>query len=249
MKIGDIIAALELPPESRVDLRVAKKLLVENGAPTAADKRQINEGMEELLWLAALKPTTIGVPEYRDPVREYLEIAVLSLKLRPGAKAGRLVELVHRAIPYPVLLVTEQTNALTISVAHKRWSMGEAGKVVLDDSPILIEFPDGSMDQQFLAGLSLTVQARDDLLALYQGWIDCLETFKASRITGSFIKQANRESADNRHDALGEYERLTRQIASLRAQAAHESQLNRRVELNLKIKSLEIELANARSHL
>lgn len=249
MKIGDIIAALELPPESRVDLRVAKKLLVENGAPTSADKRQINEGIEELLWLAALKPTTSGVPEYRDPVREYLEIAILSLELRPGAKAGRLVELVHRAIPYPGPLITEQTGALSISVAHKRWSMGEAGKVVLDDTPILVELPNGSMEYQFLAGLSLTVQPRDHLLALYQGWIDCLEAFKASRITGSFIKPADRESATNRHDALGEYDSLTRQIASLRAQAAHESQLNCRVELNVKIKSLEVELANARSHL
>ena len=77
---GDaLLAALDLPASSRVDQRVPKKLLLENGAPTAADKRLINDGIEELLWLAALKPTTIGVPEYRDDVREYLEIAVLRL--------------------------------------------------------------------------------------------------------------------------------------------------------------------------
>ena len=75
MNINQIIEFLALPPEARVDQRVPKRLLVENGAPIAADKRQINEGIEELLWLAALKPTTIGVPEYRDDVREYLEIA------------------------------------------------------------------------------------------------------------------------------------------------------------------------------
>ena len=62
---GDaLLAALDLPASSRVDQRVPKKLLLENGAPTAADKRLINDGIEELLWLAALKPTTIGVPEY-----------------------------------------------------------------------------------------------------------------------------------------------------------------------------------------
>ena len=73
-----------------MDQRVPKKLLVENGAPTAADKRQINDGIEELVWLAALKPATIGVPVYRDETREYLEIAVLALTLRAGAKAARL---------------------------------------------------------------------------------------------------------------------------------------------------------------
>ena len=134
MKAADVIAAINLPPESRVDQRVPKKLLVENGAPTAADKRQINEGIEELMWVAALKPTTIGVPEYRDAVREYLEIAVLLLTLRSAAKAGRLAELIHRAIPYPVVLVTLQSETVTLSFAHKRWSQGETGKMVLDDA-------------------------------------------------------------------------------------------------------------------
>jgi len=127
MNSDHIIAALALPPESRVDQRVPKKLLLENGAPTAADKRQIKEGIDGLYWIAVLKPTTIGVPEYRDDVREYLEIAVLSLTLRPDAKTGRLVELIHRAIPYPLLLMAEQSNHLTLSLAHKHWSQGDAG--------------------------------------------------------------------------------------------------------------------------
>ena len=95
---GDaLIEALDLPANTNVGQRVAKKLLLENGAPTAADKRIINDGVEELYWLAALKPTTIGVPEYRDNAREYLEIAVVRLTLRATNNAKRLVELVHRA--------------------------------------------------------------------------------------------------------------------------------------------------------
>ena len=37
MTVQDLIAALELPSSCRVDQRIPKKLLVENGAPTAAD--------------------------------------------------------------------------------------------------------------------------------------------------------------------------------------------------------------------
>src|SRR6266699_953242 len=102
--IADLIAALDLPASAQVGQRVPKKLLIENGAPTAADKRVINDGVEEVVWLAALKPNTIGVPDYRDQVREYLEIAVLQLVLRTGAKAARLITLNHRAVPYPALL-------------------------------------------------------------------------------------------------------------------------------------------------
>ena len=89
MNAADLIAALDLPPGARVNQRVPKKFLVEKGAPTAADKRRINEGIEEIHWLAALKPATIGVPEFRDKVREYLEIAVLSVGLRSSARRKR----------------------------------------------------------------------------------------------------------------------------------------------------------------
>jgi hypothetical protein len=43
-------------------------------------------------------------------------------------------------------------------------------------------------------------------------------------------------------DSLDTHARLQRDIAVLRAQAAKEKQLNRRVELNLEIKRLEAEL-------
>ncbi len=245
MKAADVIAALALPSDARVDQRVPKKLLAENGAPTAADKRRIYEGIEELRWLAALKPTTIGVPEYRDDVREYLEIAVLSLSLRPDAKAGRLVELIHRAIPYPLLLVTEQSDQLTLSLAHKRWSQGEAGKVVLDDAVTLCDLVVHAAVSVFLDSLSLAVQPRAHLLELYQGWINCLQAFQAAQITGRFVPSTGSESAVARREALVDYDRLARQIAVLRAQAERESQVNRRVELNLEIKRLEAEMAEA----
>lgn len=240
----DVIEAIILPPESRVNQRVPKKLLVENGAPTASDKRHINEGIEELLWVATLKPTTTGVPEYRDTDREYLEIAVLLLILRSATKTGRLVELIHRAIPYPVLLLTQQSDAVTLSLAHKRWSQGEAGKMVLDNSVLMCEIVENDTARAFLTNMALTSRPRTHLLALYQGWIDCLETYLAANITGLFVLPASEEAALARSNALVEYDRLTHQIATLRAQAVHESQVNRRVELNLEIKRLETELAD-----
>ena len=88
-----------------MDQRVPKKLLVEHGAPTAADKRQIKTASRNL-WVAALKPTTIGVPAFRDDVARVSGNRRALVDLAAGCQAGRLIELIHRAIPYPVLLVT-----------------------------------------------------------------------------------------------------------------------------------------------
>jgi hypothetical protein len=240
-----LVDALELPAGARVDQRVPKRLLAENGAPTAADKRQIAEGIEELRWVAALKPTTVGVPVYRDLAREYLEIAVLSLTLRANARAGRLTELVHRAVPYPVWLVTALGPKLTLTLAHKRWSQGEAGKTVLDGEiveAVLDSELDAGLLRTFQGALSLARQPRNTLYALYQGWIDAALALQAARITGAFVLPDSAERRAGLREGLDVYDRLLRDIALLRGQAEREKQLNRLVELNLEMRRLEAEL-------
>lgn len=249
MTVADAIAALALPPESLVEQRVPKKLLVEHGAPTAADKRQINDGVDELFWVAALKPTTIGVPEYHDGTRDVLEIAVLSVTLRSEAKAARLVELIHRAIPYPVFLATAQANTVSLSLANKRLAQNEAGRFVLDGPPITCSLESSAPVAGLLAGLSLAQQPREHLFALYNGWIASVEAILAAKISGSMASVADPGAQEARRQALADHARLQRDIATLRAQAAKEKQMNRRVELNLKLKRLEAELTEVKGEL
>ncbi|QXF12353.1 DUF4391 domain-containing protein [Sphingopyxis terrae] len=241
-----IINALGLPSGARVDSRVPKKLLIEQGAPTAADKRAIQDGIDELQWFAACKPATIGVPAFSDDTREYLEIAVIGCAFRPGAKTSRLIELIHRAIPYPVLLVTADESGLTISAAHKRQAQNEAGRTVIEQviaaSTLRADAVD-SVQTAFLGSLALTQQPRTDLFALYAGWIARIEAINAARLTGAFAASDNQEVIERRREALDAHARLTKEIEGLRAKARREKQLNRRVDLNLEIQRRESDLA------
>jgi hypothetical protein len=252
MNEGGVIAALDIPQSARVDQRVPKKLLVENGAPTAADKRKINEGIEEVFWLAALKPTTIGVPQFRDGTREYLEIAVLRAVLRATAQTARLAELIHRAVPYPLLLIATQGDALTISLAHKRWSQGEAGATVLDGALVVADLAaaaSADVGAAFVSEIAVARQPRADLFALYQGWMDTVVALLAAQVTGTFTVASSPEMAAARRTALAECERLEAQLAKLRAAAAKERQVSRQVELNLEIKRAQAEHSAARAKL
>jgi hypothetical protein len=248
---GDLIVALDLPATSRVDQRVPKKLLLENGAPTAADKRHINEGIEELLWVAALKPAAAGAPAYRDEVRAYLEIAVLRLALRPNSKTSRLTELTHRAIPYPVILVSDGSEGPVLSAAHKRWSQGEAEKTVLDGDIVAAALNGLSPAHwsAFRDNLPLGRQPRSSLYAVYQGWIDVLHALNAARVTGTFAPAASAEHAAARRMALVECAALDAEIVRLRTAAARERQMARRVELNLELKRTEARRAAASAKL
>lgn len=239
MTAAALLAALDLPAAARVDKRVPKKLVLENGAPTASDKRLINDGIEELFWLASLKPSNSGVPLYRDDTREYLEVAVLRMALRVSAKAQRLMELVHRAIPYPLLVIFEQGSLCGVSAVHKRWSQGEAGKTVMDGDVITSSFEIGHEADYwdlFCEALVLKRQPHGSLHSLYQGWIDTLLAVHAGRITGKFSVCANVGLADGRRGALRECARLAAEMRGLRTAAENEKQVARQVELNLELK-------------
>lgn len=269
MLLDALIHSLALPATCRVDQRVPKKLLLENAAPTASDKRLISDAIEDIQWLAALKPNTIGVPEYRDTLREYLEVAVLVVSLRGAIKPAslsRLAELVHRAVPYPVLLLLDEKRAegptLTLSLAHKRWAQNEAGKIVLDGdlvSASLFQAADGTpgtdtktasdIERDFMQSLAVSRQPQASLHALYEGWIACVQALHAARRTRIYRAAATPEQAAARRQALADCQRLEGEISRLRAEAAKEKQLARQVELNLTLKRIQSELAAAQQQL
>lgn len=249
---GMVVEALGLPAEARLNARVPKKLLVEQVAPTTADKRAIQDGIDELHWLAACKPTTIGVPSFSEEAREYLEIAVIACALRSSAKAARLIELIHRAIPYPVILLTTDDAGVTISAAHKRRALNDAARVVLDGvvlaSGMRPDAPDEN-EQAFLQSLAIAKQPRRDLHALYEGWIARIEALTAARLSGSFATTDDADAIERRRNALEAANQITRQIVTLRAQSNREKQISRRVDLNVKIQRLEADLASQKKNL
>jgi hypothetical protein len=252
MNCADLLAAFDVPLSARIEHRVPKKLLVENGAHTAADKRKVNDGIEELSWVAALKPTTIGVSEFRDATREYLEIAILHMVLRKSAACDRLATLVHRAVPYPVLLIATQGDALTISLGHKRHSQAEAIATVLDGALVVatrVASRDPAVLAAYLREMAVTRQPRRDLFALYQGWIDTTVSLLAAQVTGTFTASSSPEMAATRRTALLEYETLEEQISRLRAAAGKERQLARQVELNSRLTRMQAQRTLARSKL
>lgn len=240
-----VIDALALPPEAQVDQRVPKKLFLEHGAPTAADRKRIQSRLGEVTWVAALKPGTIAVPAYRDAEREYLEVAVLRMRTQGGYDDTRLPELVHRAIPYPLLLLSEGEATLTLSLAHKRWSRGEGQRVVLDGSveQAVLHLPPLAVERDFVSSLAPSGERPRDLRELYDGWMARVQALAAARVTERYVVAATAARVSERREALARYGEVIRELAALRLSAEREKQINKRVELNLELRRLEHERA------
>lgn len=246
MNTTDLIQALGLPDTTLLNQRIPKKMLAEQAAATPADRRQIQDGVDDITWVAALKPHLIGVPAYEDAQRTYLELAIVALKLKAGHKPGRMVELLHRAIPYPLLLLTSSDQGLALSLSHLRHSQMEADKTVLDGELLSVNVsdtePSAPVINAFTAALALSRQPQASLHALYQGWFDTVDALAIAQHTGCFQPSLTRELAAQRHAALQQCRELEAQLQRLRVQAQKERQLARQVALNQELRAGQAQL-------
>ncbi|WP_353238233.1 DUF4391 domain-containing protein [Limnohabitans sp.] len=251
MNANDLFAALSLPPSAWVQQRVPKKLLTEHSAITASDRKLIQDQVQEVQWLAAIKPSNAGVPTFEDAQRSYLELAVISISLRQAttSQMQRVAELLHRAVPYPVLLILDAGDTLAMSMAHIRWAQQEADKTVLDGdvlmATLLTHESASAAHNGFMAALPLQQQTRTHLHALVQSWMDTLSAWQAVAIMGQFVPSPSSEVAAQRREALRQCQALDVKISQLRAQASKEKQMGRLVEINGMINSCKAQRLNA----
>lgn len=254
MNPADVLTALHLPVTALADQRIPKKLLLENGTPTSADKRLIETHVAELRWDAVLRPDTVAIPAYQTDVHEYPELQAMTVTVRDlklgSAKATRLRELIHRAIPYPLLLLETDGPASSgttwFSLAPKRRSQAEHEAVVLESEVISTPVTTGPFLADFLNELALERRPFAHLREVYSHWETALLALLAADITGQYHLSTQPELL---WQHLSDYQRLAREIASLRATATREKALARRAELNVKVQTLIKEQAQVKANL
>jgi len=262
-----LLSRLGFPDASYLGKRVFKKLFFENATLTPADKKSLQDDVNTITWQYTLKPSTIQIKPYADDQREYLEVAVLEITLRSPRNYKRLAEVIHRAIPYPLLLVFVQNSGMgrdelendensedvpreteskvALSVAPKRFSQAEKGAVVVEEF-FTIGWIDlekmSDIEQAFLDTLNLSSLPHTHFLAFYSALMDRFIAFDCASLTGKYRLDNEEISQEARRQQLTLCHELEGKIAKLRATLHKEDQFNRKVELNVQIKQLEKQL-------
>jgi hypothetical protein len=234
----DILAALCLPPQSLINLRVTKKELGERVA-TPADRRLASDLVESCTWVATLTPTTCALAAVTDDERDYQEIPILTVVLHGAERRARLHEALHRSIPYPMLLISAGTDAtlpLMLSVATQRRARNGTTEVVLAGPPITTA--DQALSSDFLDSLAVGHGNPADLAGCYHGWIARIEALHAAAITGFWRLPRTPTDAERRQRALLRHAEVTAEIAAVCRQAATTRQLNQQVASNLALQAL-----------
>ncbi len=237
-----LYSSMALPDACHLGKRVFKKLFSENASLTAADKRAFADDIENVTWQYTLKPSTVPISAYEDDEREYHEVAVIQVNLKTDKRTKRIAEVIHRAIPYPVVLVLSLPPAFAVSVAHKRFSRAERDAIVAEDVRLSGWMDASSLSAEqsgFIKSLPLPGLPHTHFFDLYSALVDRVAALDASRLTGSFSLYSSVDQQAERLKRLAECRTIEQQIAEQRALLKNETHFNRQVELNTSIKQLE----------
>lgn len=248
MNVTELYASLGLPESALVSRRVFKKQFHQFGDLASADRTLLSDQLDSMLWQYALKPDNCGVKSFVDEQREYLEIAVLEGRLENRKATVRLAEIVHRVVPYPVLLVLTDDRGLALSVAHKRLSAAKKDAIVADP-PLHGPWLDGAdrdaVEAAFIDSLALAKLPRADMLDLYGAYADRLVAMQCAAVTGRFRLPTDADTgAPSRLERLHEARALQREVAQLRANLKNQPSFARQVELNNTLRMADRRLAD-----
>jgi len=240
--LENCIGMLNLPQECYVGKRVYKKLFYDNAKLSYSDKKAFQEHLDYITWLYALKQDNIGIKGYADQEREYLETSVLLAKLKESKSADRLINLIHRSIPYPLLLVCSFQESVMLSIAPKRFNLSEKGTIVADEvlnSGWINLSAISPNEKAFINSLAIDFRKYLNFLELYQAW-------EASFLAQACSKHSGKMKIEYYHNVerkelLDKCLYLKSEINSLRSSIKKETQMNKKVELNTRISELKLQ--------
>ena len=250
--IATLYSSLAIPDSCRLGKRVFKKLFHEHATLGVTDKKALREDIDTITWVYTLKPNTIPIHAYRDEEREYDEVAVLQVDLKTLKRTGRIAEIVHRAIPYPLVVVFAFGATCAISLASKRFSQAEKEAIVADDF-VMTSWIDltklSPLQQAFLDSLAITQLPQTNFSALYAALMDRVIALDCARLSGEYRIRTTVEDRERRRQRLAKCHELETQITDARAMAKRQKQIHRLADLNVEIKRLEDRLAELANEL
>ena len=243
----------QLPEACSVSQRIAKAALIEHADLAPGDRKTLQNHVQGVTVVAVVDPYTSGIPAFHgrtgsDLERDYAEIHVIDVAFSVGVKQSavqRFVEVLHRAIPNPTILLACANDDVNLSLAPKHVSAADSSRVVLDriTAVSLAKLP--SEPDLF----SIGAQHTPHLEGLYRSWESKILAVELAGIWDVDPAQILRAGVDDALPAVLLLQRsIQAQMQILQNQLRKEKQMAERVTLNTSIHVLRAQLQLAKEN-
>lgn len=235
------------PESCSVTQRIGKALFADNGPLTPTDRRTFRNEIEEIICSYILdEQHGVMLTPYSDEEHDYTCLAQVDVFLKKPGKGVRVAELCHRAMPYPLIVILHDGNAMMLSMAEKRCSRDGKEQVVLEQIINAGWMSEGGLND-FRNAADFNKNRKLSFKELYLHYMELLEVLQCATITGEF--KENGISSEERRAFLGKLHHLSQHLAAIKAKAKTETELSRQIELNMQAKQLEWEIIETQKKL
>jgi len=210
--------------------RIPKKALTAQAASQTTDAALITRTVASASVEAVLRAENVKIPAYADEQRRVDDIAVIRVVLSEAATSGnvtRLIELLHRSMPRPlVLFLASPYHADLLSLALTHINLGDAERAtsVIDSSVVV------PLANVVPGALKLDKLNRSDLWTLYRDLV---------RVAAADGRPATASlSAEEVLELRGQLTALEAELAVVTRDAKREKSQAGRISLNTRARSL-----------
>ncbi|MGN1321132.1 MAG: DUF4391 domain-containing protein [Methanosphaera sp.] len=238
---------LDFPRECKVDRVIPKKDFYEVGFNTS-DKNIFTNNVKQIKWLYYLKEDNIQIPPYIDEEKDYTELEVLTLTLKKDNKIERICELIHRYIPYPILLIISYHEKIMLSVAHKRNSKINEEAVTITDMRYTNWIENENPNKfalKLIDNLKFQNLDKKDMYTLYSDIVNKIIQYNGSRYAGEELSIPIDKIKEINNKIIS----LNKKIENIKHEIKKETQFNKKLEMNMKTKNMKKEITDLEQQL
>ncbi|WP_180336306.1 DUF4391 domain-containing protein [Pontibacter ramchanderi] len=235
------MSKLNIPEACLIDQRIPKSSIVAGAELGTADKKLLQDEVQEVRWLAAFKPNNAAIPAFADALYLYNEVHYILLELKGEAKYKKVAELLQKVMPYPLVLWIVAQDKLCVCTADKRINQNDTAKRTIESLTFApwLQLPlSGDINLPFVESLATEMLPQYSLKAFYQGITTRIFNLQAAQLSGTYtIKNADSTRQDV--EVLAELRRLADEISRLKKEIKSSTAFGEQVTLHIQLKKLQ----------
>ncbi|UQS81817.1 DUF4391 domain-containing protein [Bombilactobacillus folatiphilus] len=234
METKDIIKWWDLPQATVIN-RNFPKVKITPQLKKAKDKQFLVDMVQSIYMLADFKTDNTNIPSYESNEELYQELWFFYVKSKYDNEGEAIYRLLASVVPYPIVVLLEQDQVFVIYLGRfEKLAKGYLKLLSVYESPCY----QLEKAEQVLNSLSLADLPQQNMKVLYDSLRD--------KIVNQYVKvdyhaDINVMTGYN-SELLDQVRILEKQITALRNKIKRETQLNRKVEMQMELKKLKDQL-------
>ncbi|MGG5254758.1 DUF4391 domain-containing protein [Neobacillus sp. SM06] len=225
--------------------KLDKKIFYDYAVLNKKEKDVITKYIERMELTYLLTPSTINIQPFINDDFHYEGVMYITVRMREEATEKQVAvieEVIHGALPNPVIIVFHLNEEILVSTCMKRLNKVNQSNVVLIESHrtawISLHDLENTLIHDFIQSIHLTKVNFSNFFEFYKEIDLAVQAYQHMDIVGSFRVVKDDRKREQQQIVIGKINETEQEIAKLKKAMKKETQFNKKVEYNVKIQQL-----------